>query len=223
MTFIDIHSHNSSIEKNTIKVVNQFPDVFVLSKIFQYTSVGLHPWYIKDNFKELISSLKTLTQYKQVIAIGEAGLDKAIDTDIELQKSVFIAQAIIAEKISKPMIIHAVKSYYDIIAIRKNFANAPPWIIHGFTGNENIARELVKNNFYLSFGKDLFGDKSHASKVISAIPLANLFLETDDSDRNIKNIYEKAADLLNMSIEKLSTTVSNNFQKLFSVDLCSNI
>jgi len=219
MPFIDLHTHNSSAEENTIKVVNLFPDVSGLSNISKYASIGLHPWYIKDNYIEQLTQLRTTAQNKMIIAIGEAGLDKAVKINFELQKTVFIAQAKIAEELSKPMIIHAVKTYNDVIALRKKITKAPPWIIHGFTGNKNIANELIRNNFCLSFGKDLFNNKSHAPEVFCNSSYDTIFLETDDSGLTIKSIYEKASELLKISTLQLCTQINNNFQKLFQIKL----
>jgi len=219
MTFIDIHTHNSEVEKDTIKVVNLFPDVFDPLVVPQFASVGLHPWYVKENFAEQISLLENIARNNKIIAIGEAGLDKAVKVDFDLQKQVFMVQAKIAEKLSMPMIIHAVKTYYDLIALRKNFIKAPQWIIHGFNGNEKVANDLIKNNFYLSFGKDLLNENKHTCKSISSIPLEKIFFETDATDLNIRNVYDNAAGILNICVEKLSTQINNNFQQLFNVDL----
>ena len=216
MPFIDLHTHNSSAEKDALKVVNLYPETYNLSAAHQYVSIGLHPWHINEDYKQKLLRLKSFAKDKIIIAIGEAGLDKAVDIDIDLQKEVFIAQAIIAEKVNKPMIIHAVRSHNEIITLRKRFVNAPPWIIHGFSGNEKMATELIRNNFYLSFGKDLFNEKSHATKVISKIPIANIFLETDASGLNIVNIYEKAAVLIKTDIKKLCVQINTNFQSLFA-------
>ena len=219
MPFIDFHAHNSEVEDNTVKVVNKFPDTFKISDSQYFTSVGLHPWKLKKDFNEQLILLNNIASNRNVIAIGEAGLDKAIEIDLELQKAIFLAQAEIAETLAKPMIIHSVKTYYDFIALRKYFSKSPPWIIHGFTGNIKTAKELIKHNFYLSFGKGLFNEKSNAPKAIVNVPITNIFLETDDSDLEIKDVYCKAAELLHVSIEKLSSQINNNFQRLFQIDL----
>jgi len=217
MPFIDIHTHNAAVERDVIKIVNHFPNSQLLFDNQNYASVGLHPWHIKNDFNEQLVVLEKIVTDNNIVAIGEAGLDKAIDTDIELQSAVFMAQASIADEHEKPMIIHSVKTYYDLIAFRKFYSNSPPWIIHGFTGNITIAKELMKNIFYLSFGKDLFNEQSHAPKTLSAIPIQNVFLETDNSEMDIKQIYQKAAELLNISVEELCNKINNNFHKVFSV------
>ena len=219
MKFIDIHTHNSTVQEDVIKIVNLFPEAQDLSDIQHYASVGLHPWYIKKDFNAQLLLLDNLALNLNIIAIGEAGLDLTIDIDSELQNAIFLAQAAIAETLAKPMIIHAVRTYYDIIAVRKFYSDSPAWIIHGFTGNDQVAKALLKNNFYLSFGKDLFNEKRNASKVITTIPLSNIFLETDDSGFDIRNIYEKAADILNISVEDLCLQLSSNFKRLFQIDL----
>lgn len=217
MIFIDIHTHNIKPQENVIKIVNHFSDAYLVSDKQNLASVGLHPWYIKKDFNKQLTLIDKYAADNNIIAIGEAGLDKAIDIDLELQTAVFIAQAAIADTHIKPMIIHSVKTYNDLIVIRKFYLNSPTWIIHGFSGNIIIAKDLIKHGFYLSFGKDLFNEVSLASKTFSAIPLQYVFLETDNSDLNIETIYAKAAELLNMSVEDLKMQISENFQNVFRI------
>ena len=212
--FIDIHTHNPDYEENVIKIINIFNETQLINENFQYVSIGLHPWNIKNDNSEHLQYIKKTSLLKQVFAIGEAGLDRAVDIDYKLQKDIFIAQAHIAQNTSKPMIIHAVRSYYDIISNRKLFAVAPPWIIHGFNANEKTAIELVKHNFYLSFGKSLHNKKTEFQILFNKIPPSCILFETDDSGASILSIYEKASQLLKIPLDKLKLLIYRNFQKL---------
>ena len=71
---------------------------------------------------------------------------------MDLQKEVFLAQANLAEETHKPLIIHCVKAWADLIACKKAVKPEMPWIIHGFRGNGELASQLVRLGFYLSFG-----------------------------------------------------------------------
>ena len=117
-------------------------------------SVGLHPWHIsKTNLNTCIDKLINLATLKNVFAIGEIGIDRAIDVAVNTQIAFFEAQLNIARAVKKPIIIHAVRSYSDIIPYLKK--STIPFIFHQFMGNSQQAKELIKHGAFLSFGKNL--------------------------------------------------------------------
>lgn len=59
----------------------------------------------------------------------------------------------LSETLRKPLILHIVKSFPEIIALRKQWKPTQPWIIHGFRGKPQLARELLAHGFHLSYGK----------------------------------------------------------------------
>jgi TatD DNase family protein len=151
---------------------------------------------------------------KQVFAIGECGLDKLIDIPISKQEEIFIEQIKIAEKVKKPLIIHCVKAFEELIRIKKELKINIPLIVHGFNNKEQIAEQLIKNGFYISFGKALMIDDSNAQRIIQKIHNTKIFLETDDGDTSIKTIFEKASLLKHITIEDLKRMMIVNFKKL---------
>jgi TatD DNase family protein len=148
-------------------------------------------------------------------AIGECGIDRVCGGDIEIQKDVFIKQIEISEQYNKPMIIHVVRSHSDILSIRKETKAKMPWIIHGFQGNEQIVTQYLRHNIYLSLGDVLFKNESRAAELLKFIPSERLFLETDDSDRSIAEVYEKASVLSGRSLDDMRSDIFNNFVKIF--------
>ena len=88
-------------------------------------------------------------------------------------------------------------------------------IVHGFNNNKEIALQLLKSGCYFSFGKALLIKDSNASQVISIIPSDRLFLETDDADTTIENIYSAASNILNLETETLKKIISANFKNVF--------
>jgi TatD DNase family protein len=211
--FIDIHTHKQAPRDNAIincpldkveKFIKQFPQ--------QVISVGLHPWDIGKNDEEKIHFLNKAAVLPQVIAIGETGLDKLCQTPFEEQKKIFRTQIKIAEMVEKPLIIHCVKAYEEIIAIKKEENPRRSWIIHGFRGKKELALQLVGQGFYLSFGKGI----EHSQETITSIPLDKIFLETDDSESSIEGIYQKAAQLANINIEDLAYQITKNYHQVFN-------
>ena len=149
-------------------------------------------------------------------AIGECGLDRACDSDFELQREVFIKQIELSEQYHKPLIIHAVRSYPDIISIRKETKSKQPWIIHGFNGNEHSAEQLLRHDgIYLSLGDVLFKNEKRAERLLDITPSDRLFLETDVAERSIVEVYEKASLLSGVATDILRKDIFDNFVKIF--------
>jgi TatD DNase family protein len=110
----------------------------------------------------------------------------------------------LAEEVKKPLIIHCVKGLDEIIAMHKETVPQQAWIIHGFRGKPQQAEQLVKAGFYLSFG-ERFNVES-----LKATPLERLFVESDESNFGIYEIYRRISQTKGYSIEELAMTVRKN-------------
>ena len=183
----------------------------------QIYSLGIHPWYIDENniIKEL-EELKARVVEKNCLAIGECGLDKISKVDFALQQEVFVEQIKLANMVQKPLIIHCVKAFNELLNCLNLYDNKVPVIVHGFNNNENIVRLLVSQGIYLSFGKALLGYESNAAKAIIVVGRKNFFLETDNADVSIKYIYKKASELLHIEEEIVKLQLQTNFEKVFN-------
>ena len=169
-----------------------------------------------DSQIQNISQILRFSDSQILKAIGECGLDRACDSDFELQREVFIKQIELSEQYHKPLIIHAVRSYPDIIAIRKETKSNQPWIIHGFNGNEHSAEQLLRHDgIYLSLGDVLFKNEKRAERLLDIIPSDRLFLETDVAERSIVEVYEKASLLSGVATDILRKDIFDNFVKIF--------
>lgn len=183
-----------------------------------YYSYGIHPWHVdKETCYEQLRLLEHYMHEKRCIAIGECGLDKLSKTDFQLQQEIFIEQIKLANKVKKPLIIHCVKAFNELINCLNLNDNKVPVIIHGFNNNENIARVMVNEGYYFSFGKALLGYESNAAKAIINVGRKNFFLETDDADISIKYIYKKASELLGIQEEIIQQQLQANFEQVFNM------
>lgn len=211
MTYYDIHTHQPSVHLEDFTIVNTIiKEGCDLSLPDQWCSVGIHPWYIY-NVREQISSLESVVSSSVVVAIGEAGLDKLINIPLDVQQDVFMRQAILAEKINKPLIIHCVKAWTELIAIKKTIKPHVPWIIHGFRGNGELAQQLISQGFFLSFG-----EHSNPAALLAAWP-DRIFAETDDKEIDIRYVYQQIASSLHLSLEELAAGLENNMRNTFSI------
>jgi TatD DNase family protein len=214
--FIDIHTHNPTPEKDALKIINapQSYDFSVQSS--NLFSLGLHPWYLdKDTIESDFEKLEQNAKNQQVVMIGECGLDRNIDIDLAFQKEIFIRQIQLAERLQKPVIIHCVRAFPEIIAIKKKLNLSVPMIIHGFNNNLQICQQLIKHQFYISLGTALLNPNANASKIIKMIPKEKLFLETDDKNCTISSIFVAASTHVGVEIEILQEIIINNFNRIF--------
>lgn len=180
-------------------------------------SSGIHPWYIVPEQTEAqLESLRFDCLDKRCLAVGECGLDKLSKVEFALQEQVFKAQIAIANDYKKPLVIHCVKAFNELINCLNDCDNQVPVIIHGFNNNENIARVMVNHGYYFSFGKALLGYDSNAAKAIKSVGRKNFFLETDDADLSIKYVYRKASELLGVDEEILMQQIKSNFETVFN-------
>ena len=197
-----------------MEVVNQYPWEFDAS-IPSY-SIGIHPWYIDENRLETdLETIKQKLQLDECLALGECGLDKRIEIPLDLQISVFKQQLEIVKLTNKPVVLHCVAAYEEVIAIKKEMKIENPMIIHGFSKNEQVAKSLLKNDFYLSFGKYLLRNPD-LEKVFTFAPENQILLETDTIEESIYQVYEKAAAIKGISVEEMKAIVFANFSKIFS-------
>lgn len=180
-------------------------------------SVGIHPWFInKDKIEEELLIIEKKLQHKNCFAVGECGLDKITETDFELQKTVFRKQVLLSEKYKKPLIIHCVKSYQEIMQLKNTLKPNQIWILHGFNKNLQVAQSVLKNDVILSFGAAIINNKK-LQEVIAEIPINNILLETDNAEIEIKEIYQKVASLKNIEVLELQQKIKENFTKIFKI------
>ena len=212
--FINTHTHRQIYDAG-IEVVNVSVHEKSLPSYFSY---GIHPWYIDpDTYPDELIELERKANEKRCIAVGECGLDKICKVDFKLQEKVFYEHIRIANNINKPLIVHCVKAFNELINCLNLSENKVPVIIHGYNNNENIARVLQNHGVMFSFGKALLGYESNAGKIIKKVGRKNFFLETDDEDISIKYIYKKAAEILSIDEEILKMQLQSNFENVFKI------
>jgi TatD DNase family protein len=216
MEYINIHTHN---KKETGKfILNLFPsdpDIELPGSLF---SIGIHPWYITNNDeKRKMKVVRELAQHSSCVAIGETGLDRLSKVDFEEQIAVFRQHIEIAEEVEKPLILHCVKAFNEVIKLKRTTGSQVPWIVHGFNANLHFAQQLISEGFFMSFGKAFIYSGSNAQKALAIVPDDGFFLETDDSELSIHDVYAYAARCRNNSLEEIATIIEMNFNKTFKL------
>lgn len=223
MNLYDIHTHDSIIPENDddtvpryrlYHILNTYPLGFEYakdSKICSAFSCGVHPWYSEDAQPQ-ISFLKEIAVDDRIVAIGETGLDRLKGPDINIQENIFIQQIELSEYLKKPLIIHCVKAWDELLHLKKSIKPSQRWIIHGYRGKPELTKQLLAHYFYFSIGERFNSDS------LQIIPKDRLFCETDESDIALTKIYENIADTLDLSIEELALIIEKNIFETFNFE-----
>ena len=205
MNFFDFHHHKFEKECGifNFKFNDELPE-----SIF---SAGIHPHSISIGVEDEFLWLKEISKLSNCVAIGECGLDGLVDVEEKLQEVVFERQIYLANEIKKPLIIHCVRRFSRLIHFRK--LSKVPMIVHGFNKRKTIGDDLLKDDFYLSFGKSVLYNVN-LQEFLKEFPLDRLFLETDSADFQIVELYQKVASLKNIEPEDLLKIVKQNLQNI---------
>jgi TatD DNase family protein len=213
MEFFNFHTHQFTNQSNILELVNQYPQEF--DESIPFYSIGIHPWYIKEDQIDLeLKIIEDKLQTENCLAVGECGLDKRIEIPLEQQIIVFEKQLALAEKYKKPVVIHCVAAFQEITAIKKKLKISVPMIIHGFSKNKQLAEQLIKDGFYLSFGKYLLKNPD-LKTAFESVPNDRFFLETDTIEEDIQQVYNIASEYKNITIKELQDIISSNCKIVF--------
>ena len=215
MEFFNLHTHKWINQPNVLELVNQYPQEF--DATIPYYSIGIHPWFIVEERVEVdLAIIESKLEEVNCLAVGECGLDKRIEVPMELQQMVFERQLLLAQKYQKPVVIHCVAAFQELIAIKKKLNISVPILIHGFSKNIQVAKQLVDNGFYISFGKYLLLNQE-LEAVFKSVPDNRFFLETDTVEEGIEAVYELAAKYKGVSVKEIQKLVSSNFLDVFKI------
>ena len=204
----DIHTHhypNTSGEA----IVQLMPDAFYPQQGHFY-SVGLHPWEIKDDWRTQMAGLLVKALHPQVAMIGETGIDKKYGAaPLEVQMEVFLEHVRISELLRKPLIIHCVKGFDEVLAIRKEMKATLPWLIHGFRGGIEQWQQLSRAGLLVSIGEH------YDEELVKELPLSQLFIESDERG-DLVAIYNLVSETKHVEASELVQHVAANIYSLLT-------
>lgn len=216
MKFFNFHTHKCTNQADVLELVNQYPQKFDAS--IPFYSIGIHPWYIvADRVEADLAIIESKVQEKKCLALGECGLDRRIAIPLELQQMVFEKQLLLAQKYNKPVVIHCVAAFQEVMDTKNRLNISVPMIIHGYSKKAQLAKQLLDNGFYISFGKYLLRNPELES-VFTGIPNNRFFLETDTVEETISEVYELAAKYKNITIAELQKEINATVLDVFKIE-----
>ncbi|GMQ61275.1 TatD family hydrolase [Vallitalea maricola] len=198
-----------------------------------YAAVGVHPDDVENMKKEDLKTIKELSAYDKVVAVGEIGLDYYYENSSkELQKFWFREQIETAKELQLPIIVHSRDAAIDTMDIIKSTdAKQIGGVIHCYSGSSELAREYVKMGFYIGVGGVVtFKNANKLKEVVKEISIDNILIETDspylapvpnrgkrNDSSNLKYVIQQIAELKNMSYEEVLKSTYENAKKLFRI------
>ncbi len=253
MIFIDTHTHlydeqfnedriniiNQAIENNVQKMYmpncdsNTIQGMLELEKLFPsncFAMMGLHPCYVKENYKTELKLIQDWLTKRDFSAVGEIGLDYYWDTTYKKEQiESFRTQIELALHYKRPIVIHMRESTNDTVNIVREYSSQGLLaVFHCFTGSYETAQQIISMGHYLGIGGVLTYKNAHLPEVIKKIDLKHILLETDSpylsptpyrGKRNessyLIHIAQKLADVKEISIEELAAITTKNADIFF--------
>lgn len=204
--YLDIHTHH---QYSGASIYNLAPGEKPAFRLF---SAGVHPWHANTHScASATTLLEQMNTSEYFAAVGEVGIDRACNIPILQQTTIFECQLRWACQHDVPCIIHCVRAYSDILQVLKRNTLRPPIIFHAYAGNPQITAQLTQAGAFFSLGMR----ELHHMDNIKHIPIERLFLETDEQDIPIGEVYEEVAKRLCMSIEGVCQIVEQNANSLW--------
>ena len=208
----------------SIALAEQYP--------FVYATVGHWPGNTYQMNEEMLEEYRRLAQHPKVVAIGEIGLDYHYeDTPREVQQYWFRRQMELAVELNLPVVIHEREAHEDGLKIVREFAHKIPGVFHCFSGSAEMAKEIVKLGWHVSFtGVVTFKNARRALEAMAAVPLDRLMIETDApymaptpyrGKRNhsgyVEKVAEKLAEIKGISVEDAARITMENGKRFFRI------
>jgi len=194
--------------------------------------MGLHPCYVKENYKEELALVETWLAKRKFIAIGEIGLDYYWDkTFAKEQKFVFETQMQWALDLKLPIAIHTRNAMGETIELLKPYAKKGlRGVFHCFSGSKESAEQIIEMGFHLGLGGVLTYKNAGVAEAVKDIPMANLVLETDapylapvpyrgktNEPAFMLEVAKKLAEIKSMPLHEIAAITTSNAEKLFGI------
>lgn len=198
---------------------------------FVYAAAGIHPSCVKEAGETDLEEIERLLSLEKTVALGEIGLDYYWDTSFrEKQLAFFRRQMALAEKHQKPVILHDREAHQDCFDVVKSYP-AVKGVYHCYSGSAEMAKELLKLGYYLSFtGVITYKNARRAEEVIRIVPDDRIMIETDspylapvpnrgkrNDSRNVRFVAEKIAEIKEMPVEEVIRQTRENGKRFYGI------
>jgi TatD DNase family protein len=215
-------------DSNTVKPMLELTDQW---PTYCFPMMGLHPTYVKENYKAEMVEVEEWLQKRNFYAIGEIGLDYYWDVTYKKQQlEVFERQIDLALQYKLPIVIHSRESTADCIeSVRKKQNGSLKGVFHCFSGNQQEANQIIDLGLFLGIGGVITYTKGNLPEIVKEISLSHIVLETDapylapvpyrgkrNESSYIPIIAQKIAMIKGCPVEEVAATTTRNAELLFA-------
>lgn len=220
---IVVPSSDLKLSRKSIEIAKNYKNI--------YAAIGLHPIHVSEgNFNE--DEFLKLAKNKNVVAIGETGLDYYHDKNTAFLQQAVLGKLInIANVVHKPIILHSRDSGDDLLSVLTAQSSLPSGVLHCFSEDLSYAKVILDMGFYISFtGIITFSKNQNTIEVIKEIPLEKILIETDSpylapeayrGKRNepayVVEVAKKIAEIKKIPLAKVAEQTAKNAEKLFKI------
>jgi TatD DNase family protein len=147
------------------------------------STAGVHPHHAKDCDAETIEQLRALARKKEVVAIGECGLDYNRNfSPPDVQRKWFESQVQLACELDMPLFLHERDAAGDLLEILKEYRDRfPAAVVHCFTGEAEALHAYLDLDLHIGITGWICDERrgSHLHELVKDIALNRLMIETD--------------------------------------------
>lgn len=194
-------------------------------------ALGLHPAYVKEDYREQLQFIEAKAYAEDWVAIGEIGLDYYWSTGFKAEQHIALREQLrLALRLDLPVIIHVRNAFEDLVGIleEEEFV-ALRGVIHSFTGTEEELQSVLRlHRFMIALNGVVTFKNASLREYITQIPLDRLLVETDApylapipqrGKRNepafVAHTASYLAELWQLSLDTLASITSDNARRLF--------
>lgn len=215
--YVITNSVNLESCKKNLEISKKFSKIKLAAGLYPEDDLDIKKY---DEFEDFV-----LKNKKNVIAIGEIGIDKTEKLDFELQKEIFIKQLELAKKLKVPVIIHTRKAEKEALDILEEYKNQLKIVLHCFSGNFKLVKRGIEIGCFFSIPANVVRSE-HFQKMVREIPKEKILTETDSpylspfpEEKNepafISESIKKISEIWDISEEKVEKQIEKNFKELF--------
>jgi len=222
------NSMNLETSVNSLKLADEHPGIV-------YAALGIHPWNIsalsEDELQQTLTLISEHRQNKNMVAIGEIGLDYKYMAAWEKQLKVFDEMLKAAEKLDLPVIIHSRGTTAQIVDMLPTY-NLKKVLLHWFSNPISALTKAIERGYFITEGAPT-AYSNGIRDVVRRVPLANLLTETDGPVRFFKQpfngkrttpafipiVVKAIAEIKKLDVEDVADQIAKNFEEFFRVKL----
>ncbi|WP_312753962.1 TatD family hydrolase [Rummeliibacillus suwonensis] len=212
-----------------LQIAKQYPHIL-------FSTAGIHPHNASEFHQGSINELRQLAKQKEVVAIGECGLDfNRMFSPQTIQEQCFEAQLDLAKKMDMPLFLHVRDAHARFVDMMKNHQDQiEKSVVHCFTGDKTEVKELIEMGFYIGITGWICDERrgKELQEAVQYIPLDRLMVETDapyliprtlqpkpkhrrNEPANLPHIVTEIAKYMGVSPEEVAKHSTENAKQFF--------